>query len=294
MKGDFDMSETTLNAADIILFEGDDGWVDKCIMWLTNSTVSHSALYEGEGRLIEMCASGIAESKFALSDDGTKAYIMRLSPEKDPSPVVSEAQKYLNAKIRYDFPALVILAGVLIYRTIRPTPKFQRVTDLIINAACAALDKLLQKLTNTEGAMVCSQLVYQCYLNCGDGYQIRLSSENVMVGNGVCLSNLLEERGDAISAAAQTGCADIAGNPEALAKELYEALAETGVEGNEADTAIPDSLLSGVKKFLETVEKILEQSGDTIPVPSLFVTPGDLLDHAANLSQVSTVNIKRE
>ncbi len=288
------MSELTMHSADIMLFEGDDGWVDKCITWLTNSTVSHAALYEGEGKLIEMCASGIAESKFIISKDGSKVYIMRLSPEKAPSPVVSEAQKYLNAKTRYDFPALVILAGLLIYRRIRPTPKLQKLTDLVINAAYSILDQLLQKLMNTEGTMVCSQLVYQCYLNCGDDYRIHLSIENDAVGNAVCLNNLLEERGDAISAAVQNECADMLGDPEALAKELYEALTETGEEGNEAVAAIPDSILKSAKRFLETVEKILEQSGDTIPVQALFVTPGDLLDHATNLSQVGTVNIERE
>ncbi len=288
------MSEMTLNSADIMLFEGDDGWIDKCITWLTNSTVSHSALYEGDGKLIEMCSSGVAENRFKVSDGGSKVYIMRLSPEKAPSPVVSEAQKYLNAKIRYDFPALAILAGLLIYRRIRPTPKLQKLTDLVIDAACALLDDLLQKLTKTEGAMVCSQLVYQCYLNCGDDYRIRLSVEDNAVGSGVCLSDLLEERGDAVSADAQTQGTDMPGGPEALAKQLYEALTETAGEENEADAAISDSLLKGVKRFLEIVEKILEQSGDTIPVQSLFVTPGDLLDHAANLVRAGTVNIERE
>ncbi len=57
------MSEMTMNAADIMLFEAGDSWVGKCIAWLTNSTVSHSALYESEGKLIEMRSSGIEENK---------------------------------------------------------------------------------------------------------------------------------------------------------------------------------------------------------------------------------------
>lgn len=288
------MSEVTIKAADVMLFEAGDSWVGKCIAWLTNSTVSHAALYESEGKLIEMRSSGIQETKFEVEDDGTKVYIMRLSPEKEPSPVLSEAQKYLNAKIRYDFPELVILAGLLIYRTIRPTQKFQKLTDLIINAACSVLDKLLQKATHTEGAMICSQLVYQCYLNCGEEYRIRLSFDSETSEDAVCLKDLLEKRGDVKSDALLTDRASEEYDPEALAKELYEAMTGRVEEDTITATAVSDSLLATVKKFLALIEKILEQTGEAIPVQSLFVTPGDLLDRATNLSRIGTVNVKRE
>ncbi len=39
------MAKTKINSADIIIMEARDDWIGKSIAWLTNSTVSHAALY---------------------------------------------------------------------------------------------------------------------------------------------------------------------------------------------------------------------------------------------------------
>lgn len=291
------MADANLKPADIIIFEAGDDWLGKSIAWLTKSTVSHAALYRPEGELVEMGISGISASKFHTADSGAKAYILRLDPERDPAPVLAAADKYLQAKIRYDFPALVILGGLLIYRTIRPTSRLQKVTDLILRAACRALDKILQAATKSPGAMVCSQLVYQCYLDGGEDYRIQLHDGdlvNASLGT-ICLNTLLEERKEGAFTVAEPvevlhETAVSNSDPNALAQELYEALTE---EVDELNTAVHNELLNSAEQFLKLIEAILEKAGDVIPAQALFVTPGDLLNHATNLTQVDMVNIVR-
>lgn len=291
------MAESTFKPADIIIFEVGDDWLGKSIAWITKSTVSHAALYRPENELVEMGINGIGVSKFHTEEKGEKAYVLRLDPERDPAPVLAAADKYLQAKIRYDFPALVMLGGLLIYRTIRPTPKLQKVTDLIIRAACQLLDKILQKATKTTGAMVCSQLVYQCYLDGGEDYYIRLHDSDLANASmeTVCLRNLLNEETETLAAPAPSEVPpETASDPNALARELYEALTEEADENAMQDTAVSGELLNSAKRFLKLIETILEKSGDVIPVEALFVTPGDMLNHAVNLTQVAIVNIERD
>lgn len=288
------MAGTKINPADIIIMEAGDDWISKSIAWITNSTVSHAALYRPDTELVEMCLSGIRASKFRFAENGRKVYIIRLTPEQAPSPVLAAAQKYLNAEVRYDFPALVILAGLLIYRNIRPTPKLMKITDLVIRAGCQMLDKLLQKATHTEGAMVCSQLVYQCYMDCGEDYRIHLSDDCgpvTVLQNSVCLYSLLESRNMPVATYAPD---NVEYDVDALSADLYEVLTESVSADTLTTSEVSETLLGVAKHFLELVEEILEKSGDVIPVQSLFVTPADLLKRAVNLTCIDEAFIEYE
>lgn len=281
-------------AGDILIFQAEDDWIGKSIALLTKSKVSHSSILLTPDSMAEMGGNGIAVNRIEDALEGRESYLLRLDPEKDPAPLVAAAQAYVEAGTRYDFPDLVILAGLLIYRAVRPTPRWQKITDLILNQACVMLDKLLHKGEKSP-AMVCSQLVYQCYYDCGADYRIILKDallQDAAAPDTVCLADLIGElSGDA-------GCRT-AGNltveeedPEKLGRELYEALLET-----EDNTLLPTTELSGtvsrVAEFLDLVEKILESSGVDLPVPAMFVAPSDLLEHAVNLKQCGTVTVKR-
>ncbi len=241
-----------------------------------------------------MCGSGIRAIKFRFTENGRKVYIMRLTPEQAPLPVLAAMQEYLDAEVRYDFPALVILACLLIYRSIRFTPKLVKTTDLVIRAGCQMLDKLLEKATYTEGAMVCSQLVYQCYMGCGENYRMHLSDDcgPVTVSqNSGCLYSLLENRNMPVATYTPD---NVEYNVDALGENLYEVLMGSDSADTLAASEISETLLGVAKRFLELVEKILEKSGDVIPVQSLFVTPADMLRHAVNLSCIDEAYIEYE
>ena len=83
--------------------------------------------------MIEMGGNGIQLSSCReTAHGGEKAYLLRLSPEKDPAPLIAAAKRYLDEDVQYDYPDLIFFAGLLIYRTVRPTPRWQKITDLIL------------------------------------------------------------------------------------------------------------------------------------------------------------------
>lgn len=285
----------TMKSGDVIIFEAGDNWLSKAIAKLTDSNVSHAAMrYKGDS-IVEMGAGGISVSKCNIADEGDKAYLLRLFPEKDSTPLIEAAEKYIDAGTVYDYPDLVFFAGLLVYRAIRPTMRWQKVTDVVLNAACAVLDKILNRIIQQGGdtpALVCSQLVYQCYLDCGEEYKIKLKDALLQgaIHGKVVLAKLLEDRTDIEPVLYDRAQEEI--DLEALAQELCVAMEE------EDTVLLGENELCGTlgyaKKFLDLVEHLMKELDMDIPVPALFVAPNDLLDHAVNLKKYAEVFLMRE
>lgn len=287
----------TRKTGDILIFKAGDDWVGKSIAWLTHSEVSHAAMLISPDTMVEMGSRGITVNGLREGPEGESAYLLRLDPEKDPAPLVQAAQGYIDQELHFDYPDLVILAGQLIYRTVRPTARWRKITDLILELACAELDKLLNRMLHKGKkvpAMICSQLVYQCYYDCGPDYQIVLKNallQDASSAGMICLADLASEMDMAAVPDIQV---PVDMEPEVLAKELYESLLEAD-EANEMllETADLSGTLAQVSKFLDLVERILETSGVDLPIPALFVTPCDLLENAVNLKRHGTGKIVR-
>lgn len=287
----------TRKTGDILIFKAGDDWVGKSIAWLTHSEVSHAAMLISPDTMVEMGSRGITVNGLREGPEGESAYLLRLDPEKDPAPLVQAAQGYIDQELHFDYPDLVILAGQLIYRTVRPTARWRKITDLILELACAELDKLLNRMLHKGKkvpAMICSQLVYQCYYDCGADYQIVLKNalfQDTGSAGMICLADLASEMDMAAAPDIQV---PVDMEPEVLAKELYESLLEAD-EANEMlwETADLSGTLAQVSKFLDLVERILETSGVDLPIPALFVTPCDLLENAVNLKRHGTGKIVR-
>lgn len=285
-----------LKSGDILVFKAGDDWIGKSIAWLTDSDVSHAAMMIDGGRMIEMGPGGIIACTVEQSDGGG-AVLLRLSPAQDAAPLAAAAQKYLDKKTPYDFPALLLLAGLIIYRKIRPTPKLKNITDIILRAAIAAVDKLMQlALKNPDKAMVCSQLVYQVYEDCGKGYHIEI--ENGLVQNvldtddgSVCLADLAKNAPELDMAMTVN---DVVPDDEAIAEELYIALTEPDSENSVFTAANLDMLPSLAKQLLEKLEEFLEKSKSNIPVNALFIAPSDLMYKSKNLENLGEFNIERQ
>lgn len=301
---------------DILVFKAGEQWISKCIALLTNSDVSHAAMVYQDETMVEMGLSGIHLTPVTAMH-GEGAYLMRLSSEPDSQPLTAAADRYLNARTRYDVPALVILGGLIIYRSIRPTPEFVVIADLILRAASRALDKLIQTviLHNKDKAMVCSQLVYQIYHDCGSEYQIHLEGGILQSGSETakCLPQngmirLIEEidKKSPIEAPRSAEWVENitgGGDPEALSEddtednteELSHRLYEV-IKAQDDNLMVSDfsPLLKPAKKFLERLEQFLESIESDIPIDALFVTPADFVYHAKNLYQVTMLDIRKE
>lgn len=287
----------TMKPGDVIIFEAGDSWLSKCIAKLTNSTVSHAAIRYSGDNMIEMGGNGIQLSSCReTAHGGEKAYLLRLSPEKDPAPLIAAAKRYLDEDVQYDYPDLIFFAGLLIYRTVRPTPRWQKITDLILNMACRELDKLLNKVIHKGDVpvMVCSQLVYQCYADCGSGYRIMLKDGLLEAGHPgtICLADMLDDTwGENLRYPSDIfhGNLDL----EVLAQEYYSALNEPSDDRTLLGSGELRNTINLAADFLDLVEQVLEHSGIDLPVPALFVAPSDLLSHAVNLKQYGTAMVSR-
>lgn len=300
------MSET-LTPGDVILFQAEDDWFSKGICWFTQSNVSHAAMVYSNDSIVEVGAYGIGVHKVE-TNNGRGVYVKRLTPVKDPAPLLKAADAYLEAKVRYDFPALFLLAGLLIYRRIVPTSRLFDITSRILAAACLKLDEMIQHtfLHNPDRAMVCSQLVYQIFYDCGEEYRIEIVNDCVWnsisepkASQSICLFDLLSENGEAVHAAPSYEDLNLqeALTEEAMeefAKELYLALCES--ENAMIENALTEKLspvLSLADKFLSRMKQFLELIKCDIPLDAMFVTPGDLMDHAPNLELVQTLALER-
>lgn len=288
-----------LKAGDVVVFRAGDDWIGKTIAWLTDSDVSHAAIMLGDTTIAEMGMSGIRAGEVEVRD-GHSARVLRMNPEKDMAPVLAAAEVYVNCKTRYDFPALAILAGLIIYRRIRPTPRLIAITDLILQSACVALDALIQQLVlkNPDKALVCSQLVYQVYDDCGKEYRLHVengllqsSADGAVPDGAICLAELAaDSRGLDLAVAGDAVFPD----PEELSKELYLALEEQETDTVSClDAAGLGMLPAWTGQFLDRLEEFLEKSGSNLPINALFITPADLAYKTTNLKQVDEIDLVR-
>lgn len=288
-----------IKAGDVLVFRAGDDWIGKTIAWLTDSDVSHAAIMLEDMTMAEMGMSGIRAGEVEIRD-GHSARVLRMIPEKDMEPVLAAAEVYVNCKTRYDFPALAILAGLIIYRRIRPTPRLIAITDLLLQSACVALDALIQRLVlkNPDKALVCSQLVYQVYDDCGKEYRLHIengllqtTADCTDLDGTICLAEMAAD--SQVPDLAVAGAAEFPSQEE-LAKELYLALEEQGTDVvSGLDAAEFGTMPAWAGRFLDKLEEFLEKSGSNLPINALFITPADLAYKTTNLKQVDEIDLIR-
>lgn len=280
---------------DIIIFKAEDDIFSKCIAWLTDSDVSHSAMIYTEDSITEMIAPGAVVNKIQTGK-GEAAYLLRLTPPRDPRPLLNAAEKYLNAKTQYNFPALLYLGGLLLFKRIRPTKKLLCIAERIMTLACLELDKLLQKLAKhpENRSMVCSQYVYQVYYDCGKEYQIQIHSDR---------SNRFHQQSDTIrlfdfhneNLASQVKSPHtnllVSEAPEELMTQLYEALSQSDLTNVVSAEHI--EIQPVIDAFCEKLQLLMGILRTDMPIDSLFVTPADFVYHAENLENRGEILMER-
>lgn len=286
---------TQYQLGDIIIFKAGDEALSKCIAWLTDSDVSHSAMIYTEDSITETIAPGVVVNKIETGK-GEAAYLLRLSPAQDPKPLIKAAKKYLDAKTHYNFPALLYLAGLLLFRRIRPTKKVLLVTERIMTLACLELDKILQKLTKhpKNRSMVCSQFVYQVYHDCGKDYEIRIHNNGMKkmdsASGAICLYDL---RGQSSTHGLQSMSAyqEVRESPEELMIQLYEALNQSDLTNS---ILVESSRIQPIiDRFCDKLEELMKLLKTDMPIDSLFVSPADFVYHAENLENKGEILIER-
>lgn len=208
---------------------------------------------------------------------------------------------------------MLLLAGLAVYSHIRPTSAVQKAIDALLPFVCAQLDSLIRKLTKHKSkTMVCSQLVYQCYYDCGEEYAIKLrhgflrednrvsfNTADIAEPETIRLIDMVTENESMFAAGIDGNTDETSENilnmsvyenteetEELLARQLYEAFTAP-VEEDMAFAV--NSFKSGSTiaktglfvKLIEKLGKVLDMSTD-----GLFVSPADFLNNTENLKEV--------
>ena len=303
-----------LTKGDIILFKAEDDWLSRAIAWFTQSDVSHAAMAYSEDSIVELGARGVSVDKVDVSE-GEGIYVMRLVPEMDPAPLIASADAYLNAGVRYDYPDLFILAGMLIYKRIPSTYDVLHISNKILTVCCFMLDEMIQHalLHHTDQAMVCSEFVYNVFYDCGKDYRIqiedgciwegRLTDETdrtLRLSDSLSPENLNTDSFTNDTALLEDENTPAPENAEQLAQILYEALCQSEALPdtdnslqNENVSAKFSQTVSAAEKFLSKLKYFLELVKCDLPLEAMFITPGDLAYHAVNLEKQGECSLKR-
>lgn len=286
-----------ISHGDIIVFESEGDILGKLIALLTNSTVSHSAMVYGDNLMIEMGDKGIQVNKFEEDQvAGRPVHFLQRKPSVDRVKLIDSAKYYLDAKVRYDFPSLVFLAGLLIYRDIKEDSNIKPLVDCILKLACIILDEMLNKIIyhDDKAAMTCSQLVYQCYLDSGRQNWIDLGDpmlKRIPLGH-IRLADYISQDSENFSVIKTVNLSVSEQDKDKVLLDLFNLLNTASSDTSKFSKAELDETVDLAAGFLQRIQAILNKTDFIIPMYALFVTPADLLN-AANLSEYKTVSIKR-
>lgn len=296
---------------DIIVFKAEDDWLSKAIAALTDSDVSHAAMVYSKNSIVEVGAGGIGVNKTNIKK-GDTVYVMRMKGNPDSKPLIACADRYLSSGVHYDFEGLILLAGLLFYKKIPYSSRIFSVSQRILTSAAWKLDGYINQLKKQKNvpAMVCSQLVYQIYKDCGEKYRILIDNGTFSPKNsidsesdGITLASLVINNSAALDTPLFDSSADTKpADDYALAKELYEALTEVKTDpdfehmtdtGAIYSNPVLNNLMYHANHFLSKLNTFLKKAHMPVSPASLFVTPADLAHHAVNLNKEGTLYLER-
>ncbi len=322
------LNVSKLKAGDIMSFDGErdeQGNLDPLshlIMILTDSEVSHGGLYiqEDPPAMADAALSGL--HAHLVADKGNPlrpVHICRLkmADQLDLTPVIEAAEKYLKDDLVYPMPDLILLGMILVYKNVSHVSLKQKVIIGLLKIITAKIKSILEdKKYEGKHPMICSEFVYQCYLDASKkDPRLKLILKNADLQLSLrhrTSITLLDHYIDYRFSQQKF----FASNEEPIEKSLFENVNED-IEENESQLiqmAIKgihdkdrlfgenESLSLAVQNFL-----IAEQELRGKPIHSFkslidnakeqqafFVTPNDLLCHISNADNLGKLDIYRD
>lgn len=322
------LNVSKLKAGDIMSFDGErdeNGKLDPLshlIMILTDSEVSHGGLYiqEDPPAMADAALSGLHAHLVADKGDPLRpVHICRLkmADQLDLTPVIEAAEKYLKDDLVYPMPDLILLGMILVYKNVSHVSLKQKVIIGLLKIITAKIKSILEdKKYEGKHPMICSEFVYQCYLDASKkDPRLKLILKNADLQLSLrhrTSITLLDHYIDYRFSQQKF----FASNEEPIEKSLFENVNED-IEENESQLiqmAIKgihdkdrlfgenESLSLAVQNFL-----IAEQELRGKPIHSFkslidnakeqqafFVTPNDLLCHISNADNLGKLDIYRD
>ena len=315
-----------LKPGDILTFEGEENdTISFLIMKLTNSVVTHGALYFQDSpvkALADAGKSGLHAHKVENKPKSRNVYVSRI---KMPGQggffgddkiyyVLHSAKGYLNSNLKYPYSDLVLLALIMVFKDISKVSISLPVILGVLKFVTVEIKRLIDaRMHEGKHPMVCSAFVYQCYLDAGkkdERLKLNLNADADM-GEFTCRSvrqlqgaktlfELYAEHAEEYNYKTEL----FATREPEVTKEELDALLKQGVEDVKGDRVmvLKNFSLSGViEKFLEVLldyygiewkdtESLIEKARK---FQSMFVTPNDLCFHIDNTEKLGYIALDR-
>ena len=173
---------------DVFLFEPDPSCVSRLICKLSNSPVSHAAMYFEDGTIIEEGIPQVGTRKISALGE-RKIHVRRYDKSNEAlcKTLYEGAKKRLDANEPYSMGNLVMVGALTILNMWKPEAKKE--VKLALSALCVLLANAIDKKMTGGRGTTCSQFVYEVYKNAGAKLQIDRGSGVRPVSNGSASSS---------------------------------------------------------------------------------------------------------
>jgi hypothetical protein len=179
------VDESVLNSGDVIMFRGTD-LIARLIIEFDGGHYSHSAIYVGDGDVVEAVAQGVIRRPLSDSIAAQKPErvdVFRFSSDThtvldgqlpyDP-PVKARVDHYLDEGNRYAYEDLILLA---LLTTVRQISVIGPALLPILDAAAEVVARILAE---GKHPLICSALVFRCFEESGPQYHIHVPDAELL------------------------------------------------------------------------------------------------------------------
>lgn len=173
---------------DVFLFEPDDSCISRLICKLSDSPVSHAAMYFEDGKIIEEGLPHIGTR--SIDKLGNRAvHVRRYARHEESAAALRQvARKHLADKEPYSMGNLVMVGVLIVFKAWKPDARWA--VKQVLTALCILLAKAIDYYkTGGKHGSTCSQLVYEMYDEAGFHLKV-IQKDKALAAN---TPSLLEE-----------------------------------------------------------------------------------------------------
>ncbi len=304
-----------INVGDVLLFSAEkNSAISQIISWLTNSSVSHAGMYYSKDKFsfINQNPPQVAIGQVDKTKNRT-IYVYRHNSSLPTEPVINAATRYLNNKDPYDMAELYFIGLLLLYKKVSIPNRTQKIIIMILKKLTASIVEHINKHKNPgKNPMVCSQFVAQCFEDAGSAYRLRFKDsilnscasrpdsnvEKSLLEQTIATWDSYPEHAMATSSLQS----EIPYSNEQLCQMLQEALYSGEVEAEHAphNAELVDAISHFVlahhhqpenTRFLVTPRLKLHAIQQFNTDLTMYVFPGDLMNHCLSLKSVGTIEL---
>lgn len=178
-----------LKAGDILLYQR-TSFFARMIRLFDGSEYSHVSIYDGSN-IAEAVGHGVVSNSVATSiQEASFVDVYRFrsitgqylgDPGYEAQPVINRINFYVTQGERYAYEEIILLAFLLITRRLPVVgwiPGLGKILRTILDNATDVLNKIIAA---GKEPMICSELVYRCYIEAGEKYKLAIVGADLLM-----------------------------------------------------------------------------------------------------------------